>query len=520
VQPVQTPLPIGTIVQARYIVEAVLATRACSAVYLVRDQRDKDSLFALKELIDPDQRELEHFFLGGAVLSRLDHPALPHVYQVFDNAHHHRVYMLMKYVEGPNLEALRQQQPEKRFSLPQVLMIMAPIMDAVAYLHRQNPPILHRDIKPSNIIVPTTSDVSVLVDFGIAKEYELEGTTTAVRHCSAGYSAPEQYTKGTSLRSDIYGLGATLYRLLTGQVPPNALRRMVQISEAQPDPLVPVNRIIPSVPMAVSEAIQRALSINRNHRFSTVEEFWQALTLQPTQRESPVHTVVPSAPAHPVVIGRRPVEHGTRAALRKQPPAPLSRNLGILPILLLVLGLLIGLGAGMAFSSHIGGNQSPRSALPISASQSKATAPLPTSIPRPTVAVTGSTPAPASPPLALSGYPQLAGWYEGSIYDIPAKVTVKVSITSIQQDHGNIRGSFTVDSNLHAHGLFSGTLDTSQHVRLTAMDDANHVPILFSGAIRSDGTIGGSFCSLDGSGQCTGQYGVWSVTPGSSGQHS
>jgi hypothetical protein len=47
------------------------------------------------------------------------------------------------------------------------------------------------------------------------------------------------------------------------------------------------------------------------------------------------------------------------------------------------------------------------------------------------------------------------------------------------------------------------------------MDDANHVPILFSGAIRPDGTIEGSFCSLDESGQCTGQYGVWSVTPGS-----
>src|SRR5205807_224448 len=97
--------------------------------------------------------------------------ALPHVYRVFKDDVHDRAYMLMDYVEGPNLEILRQQKPGKRLLLPQVLTIMAPIMNAISYLHSQHPSIIHRDIKPANIIVPVSGDEAVLVDFGIAKEY-------------------------------------------------------------------------------------------------------------------------------------------------------------------------------------------------------------------------------------------------------------------------------------------------------------------------------------------------------------
>ena len=73
------------------------------------------------------------------------------------------------------------------------------------------------------------------VDFGIAKEYEPDSTTTAIRHCSPGYGAPEQYSMGTDTRTDIYGLGATIYALLTGVVPADAFYRMRKRQNSEED---------------------------------------------------------------------------------------------------------------------------------------------------------------------------------------------------------------------------------------------------------------------------------------------
>jgi tRNA A-37 threonylcarbamoyl transferase component Bud32 len=522
VHPIKTTLPIGTLVQERYLVEALLDTGGSSAVYRVRDQRDQGKLFALKEVIHPSKQELERFAFECTVLSRLDHQALPHVFHVFDDDDQHRAYMLMNYVDGPNLETMRRQQPQQRFSASQTLTILAPIMDAVMYLHRQTPPILHRDIKPKNIIVPTTGGTTVLIDFGIAKAYEPEGTTTAVRHCSPGYSAPEQYSQGTGIRSDIYGLGATLYTLLTGRVPPDALHRIMQLSEGEPDPLVPAKQLVASVPLAVSEAIQRALFLNRNQRFSTVEEFWQALHAHPSEQQSAARVGVPAVPDNPVVVARRLAAYGARVPWRKQQPARRSRKPGILVLFLLGLTLLLGVGTGVAFFSSAGGDHASLAALPIAASRSKATPPLPTAIPHPTVtSSTGPPPLPtvtAPPSPAFPGYPNIAGSYEVSLYDIRARTIIKVSIVRVQQDQGDLSGDFSVDSGLDAHGLFRGTIDTAKHIRLTARDDAERVLLLLTGSVRSDGTILGSFCNLDERGQCTGQYGFWSIVLVSSGQ--
>ncbi len=222
-------LPTGTIVQERYVIENLLGRGGFGAVYLVRDLRVRGNLFALKEIVDTSKQERERFAFECEVLKRLDHHSLPRVYRVFEDDKNARAYMLMDYIEGPNLEMLRLQQPDKRFPLEQALDMIAPIFDVVSYFHKQEPPIIHRDIKPSNIIVPKTGDEAVLVDFGIAKEYNMDATTTAVRRCSPGYGAPEQYARGTNPRTDIYGLAATLYAILTGVVPVDAFYRMTQI---------------------------------------------------------------------------------------------------------------------------------------------------------------------------------------------------------------------------------------------------------------------------------------------------
>ncbi|MBV9257976.1 MAG: serine/threonine protein kinase, partial [Ktedonobacteraceae bacterium] len=348
-QEVQAILPNGTIVQGRYIIEDLLGRGGFGAVYRVRDQRTRGNLFALKEIIDSSKQERERFAFECEVLKRLDHHSLPRVYRVFEDEKSARAYMLMDYIEGPNLEMLRLQQPEKRFPVEKALDIMAPIFDVISYLHKQDPPIIHRDIKPANIIVPSTDDEAVLVDLGIAKEYNIDATTTAVRRCSPGYGAPEQYDKGTNPRTDIYGLAATLYVLLTGVIPTDAFYRMAQIGGRKRDPLEPVIQTVPSIPHAVSDAIQKAMAINSADRFATVEEFWQALS--PYRSGSPISPlpVMASDPSdgesqqvalaaikqEPATIVMRPVRNNRRRGA-------FLLLLTALVLLALVGGLIIG----------------------------------------------------------------------------------------------------------------------------------------------------------------------------------
>ena len=116
----------------------------------------------------------------------------------------------------------------------------------------------------------------MLVDFGLAKQYLTDGTTVLIRRGTPGYAAPEQYSSGTNPRTDIYALGATLYTLLTGTIPPDAISRIIKPKGT--DPLKHAHLLAPTVPEPVSNAIERAMSINPTRRFPTLAEFWWALT--------------------------------------------------------------------------------------------------------------------------------------------------------------------------------------------------------------------------------------------------
>ncbi len=494
-QSMQTTLPIGTIIRDRYFVEGLLGKGGFGAVYLVRDMRVRQNLFALKELHEPSKQERDRFTFEGEVLKRLDHPALPHIYRTFNDDKNGRAYILMDYIEGINLERLRQQQPEKRLPLPQVLSLMETIIDAVSYLHHQHPPIIHRDIKPANIIAPKAGNGTVLVDFGIAKEYDPDSTTTAIRHCSPGYGAPEQYSMGTDTRTDIYGLGATIYALLTGVVPADAFYRMMELGNKSIDPLEPMNQLVPSIPAPVAEAVQHAMALGRDDRFPTVEEFWQALNTypQPAYGQQPLVLGLPVLASIPATIA-----NSTTVSQRPRRPRTLL-------LLSLLAALLIGLGIAAGFFASTASYPAANSSTPTTTTVHFT--PVPTA--RPT-----ATPNPVPP----TAFPNVNGVHKGAVHNTTAGgITANMSL-SIQQKGGSINGSFTVDLPLLGSGPFTGSVTTSNHIQFTVQSNQVPAPLSFQGAVQSDGSMSGTYCSLDKTGRCStaaGGGGTWNVGPSS-----
>ena len=331
-----------------YVIERVLGKGEFGAVYLVRERANTRNVFALKEVINPDKNERERFAFEGEVLKRLKHRALPRVHRVFENDKLRRVYLLMDYIQGRNLEDLRGEQPGKCFALPLVLVLLAPIVDALQYLHAQDPPIVHRDITPANIIVPLRGGEAVLADFGSAKEYVAGSATIMVGHRSPGYAALEQYRTGTNPTTDLYGLGATLYALLTGSAPIDALSRVLGSVNTGVDPLKPANHLKPTVPPAVADALGQAMSISSADRFETVEEFWQVLQANVTQKIPRAGSIDLSGPTPPQQVN----EGSGSESLQKEHVAAKSQTRKASRIFAGVLALL---AIGVAIFSSLRG---------------------------------------------------------------------------------------------------------------------------------------------------------------------
>ena len=281
------PLAIGQFLQARYRILGLLGQGGMGAVYLAEDTRLPGRRCAIKENVpDPTATpqtlaQLRQQFLAEAsILSRLDHSNLPKVSDYFTQANNE--YLVMDYVEGENLQSVldRTLQQTGR-PLPEhfVLPWIDQVLDALEYLHGQQPyAIIHRDIKPSNIILTAQGKVK-LVDFGLVKLLDplRPGTATVVKGFGTPeYAALEQHAQGayghTDARTDIYALGATLYHLLTGAAPPDAVRLAVN-----PVSLTPPRQANPALSAAGEAAILKAMAVRPDQRFQTAREMRLAL---------------------------------------------------------------------------------------------------------------------------------------------------------------------------------------------------------------------------------------------------
>jgi eukaryotic-like serine/threonine-protein kinase len=277
------PLAPGEFLRGRYRIRSIIGQGGMGAIYLAEDERLTGRLCALKEVVhDPSlsetlrQQARDQFYREASILARLDHPNLPKVSDYFSTST--KDYLVMDYVAGSDLRAhLEQARAEGRFlEESDVLAWVTQLLDALKYLHGQDPPILHRDIKPSNIKL-TPIGVVKLVDFGLVKVLEPnEMTVTVVQgRGTALYTPLEQYggdSGHTDPRSDIYALSATLYHLLTNEPPAEAKHRFLTAAALQPP-----RRHNPAISPAVERGILWGMALHPADRPADVQALREAL---------------------------------------------------------------------------------------------------------------------------------------------------------------------------------------------------------------------------------------------------
>ena len=273
----------GTILQDRYRIVGKLGEGGMGAVYEALDQR-LDATVALKETLFTDERLRRQFEREARLLARLHHPALPRVSDHF--AEGGGQFLVMQYIPGDDLAGIIAQRSGP-FPQEQVATWGDQLLDALDYLHTQDPQIIHRDIKPQNLKLTGRGQI-VLLDFGLAKGqvHEVSRVTTAasIFGYTPNYAPLEQVQGlGTDPRSDLYALAATLYHLVTGIKPPDALTRAASLVNGETDPLQKADQVNSAVRPAFAEVLRRALAQNRDQRYASAAEMRKALHSETTE---------------------------------------------------------------------------------------------------------------------------------------------------------------------------------------------------------------------------------------------
>lgn len=266
-------IEIGTVLQDRYVIEKQIGEGGMGAVFLAVDRRF-DNHVAIKETFYHDDEFGEAFEREARLLNSLRHPVLPHVSDYFTEAGGH--FLVMQFIEGEDLSEIIKRQGA--FPVEDVLGWTMDLLDALDYLHSHEPPVIHRDIKPQNLKITPRGDI-ILLDFGLAKlNSDDKSKELSVFGYSRKYSPLEQIQgTGTDARSDIFSLAATVYHLLTGDAPVDALARASAIVAGKPDPLRPVNEINTEITSAVASVLHSALALNADKRFVSAKAARQAL---------------------------------------------------------------------------------------------------------------------------------------------------------------------------------------------------------------------------------------------------
>jgi peptide/nickel transport system substrate-binding protein len=338
-QPTRIETQQGKTLLGRYRIEGELGRGGFGAVYKAWDI-NLERPCAVKENLNTSANAQRQFAREATVLANLSHPNLPRVTDHFSIPDQGQ-YLVMDFVAGDDLSSLLRRQ--KTLPIERCLDWMIQVAGALVYLHSRQPAVLHRDIKPANIRL-TPDGTAMLVDFGLVKMADPTlKTTLGARALTPGYAPPEQYGLGrTDARSDLYALGATLYKLLTHHEPLESVQR---ITGAE---LAPARKLNPLIPPRLEKVIEKALELDPARRYQGAAEMkadLQACLPPPT----PV-VVAPRAPAVSLLAARseaslQPVVSGQALpagdAAAEAQPEPLAPRLP---------WLWIGLGAAVVLT--------------------------------------------------------------------------------------------------------------------------------------------------------------------------
>jgi len=346
----------GTVLQGRYRIVRQLGQGGMGTVYEAVDER-LDTTVALKETFFADERLRKQFEREARLLARLHHPALPRVSDHFSEGEGQ--FLVMQYIAGDDLAEMMTQK-RGPFPADQVLTWADQLLDALDYLHTQDPQIVHRDIKPQNLKLTSRGQI-ILLDFGLAKGQAGEISRVTAGASIFGYTpnyAPLEQIQGlgTDSRSDLYSLAATIYHLLTAAKPPDALTRAAAFVNAQPDPLRPASEHNPAVGHQIDNVLEKAMAQNREQRFSSAAEMRRALkgTDQATtvSNRGEAQTVLfpptgRTVPQSTVAVSRQPTVAAGETTVVRRDVLPQSRR--ILPLALAVIGVAIVAVGGLAY---------------------------------------------------------------------------------------------------------------------------------------------------------------------------
>ena len=254
------------IIAKRYQVVDLLGKGGMGVVYKAVDQKLNREV-ALKLLLAQGAKSLvstQRFLQEARAMARLHHENIVAVHDIGD--HKGNPYFTMDLVAGQELQSINNIKPR------QAMQWMLKICQALQYVHENG--ILHRDLKPSNIII--SNQGPVLMDFGIAKDESSMSQLTADGQSlgTPSYMSPEQaqgLTNEIDERTDVYGLGAILYEMLTGQPPffGPPMQVLYKVCATNPPEVQSVN---PAVPKDVAVIVQKAMAKDKNFRYVSAQE--------------------------------------------------------------------------------------------------------------------------------------------------------------------------------------------------------------------------------------------------------
>src|SRR2546426_2708441 len=271
-------LATGKILNNRYEIVRRIGGGGMGAVYLAKDRNLGDAPRAIKEMIESHIDDAQHlkaiadFKRESLLLTSLEHPSIPTVYDYFYDDNSERFYLVMKFIPGSDLSSRLRKTPGGRIEEPTVTEWGIQTADVLEYLHTRRQPIIYRDLKPANLMLDSNNNRIMLIDFGIARWVtKQEKGVTAVG--TMGYAPPELFSGRADPRVDIYSLGATMFHLLTGSDPQDNPLLIFDFAK-NPRP----RQINPGLSSEMERILMRSVEYKPEHRFQSGAEMREVLS--------------------------------------------------------------------------------------------------------------------------------------------------------------------------------------------------------------------------------------------------